>query len=128
MGAAPNRFFSLTTAELSLTNHLALRTKEFGSDYARCIAAGQRAVKLDFSVFAQDDAGTTELYQASRQRSPIEVMMQLGEQAGQLFGIYMPAMVPEVPQFVDADTRLEWTFTNSQGQGTVDDELFVAFG
>ncbi len=55
-------------------------------------------------------------------------MFQLGEQQGQLFGVYMPAMVPEVPQFSDNDNRLEWAFENSQAQGTVDDELYVAFG
>ena len=56
------------------------------------------------------------------------VMLQLGEQAGQLFGAYMPAMVPEVPQFDDGQTRLEWAFENSRAQGAVDDERDIAFG
>ena len=128
MGSAPSRMHALTSAELTVNNNLDLRTREFGSDFARCIAAGQRAVRLNFSVFEQDDAESAELYQASRQRSPIEVMLQLGEQQGQLFGAYMPAMVPEVPEFADAETRLEWVFQNSRAQGAVDDELFVAFG
>lgn len=128
MGSAPSRMHALTAAELVVDNGLDLRTREFGSDFARCIAAGQRAVRLNFSVFEQDDAESVELYQASRQRSPIEVMLQLGEQAGQLFGAYMPAMVPEVPEFADGETRLEWKFENSRAQGGVDDELWVAFG
>jgi hypothetical protein len=86
MGSAPSRMHALTSAELVVDNNLDLRTREFGSDFARCISAGQRAVRLNFSVFAQDDAETVELYQAARQRSPIEVMLQLGEQQGQLFG------------------------------------------
>lgn len=128
MGSAPSRMHALTSAELVVDNNLDLRTREFGSDFARCIAAGQRAVRLNFSVFEQDDAESAELYQASRQRSPIEVMLQLGEQQGQLFGAYMPAMVPEVPEFADGESRLEWVFQNSRAQGAVDDELFVAFG
>jgi hypothetical protein len=128
MGASPVQFLTLTEAELTVDNNIALRTREFGSDFARCIAAGQRAVRLNFSVFEQDDAQTKELYQAARQRSPIGVMLQLGEQTGQLFGAYLPAMVPEVPEFDDGESRLEWKFTNNRAQGTVNDELYIAFG
>jgi len=128
MGAPGSRVFTLTAAELTMTNNIAQRLHEFGSDFARCIAAGQRAVRLNFSIFEQDDSQTKALYQAARQRSPIGVMLQLGEQAGQLFGAYMPAMVPEVPQFDDGETRLQWAFQNDRAQGTVDDELYIAFG
>lgn len=128
MGALPTRFLTLTSAELTMTNDITQRLHEFGSDFARCIAAGQRGVRLNFSIFEQDDVQTKELYQAARQRSPIGVMLQLGEQPGQLFGAYMPAMVPEVPEFDDRETRLQWAFQNDRAQGTVDDELYIAFG
>jgi hypothetical protein len=128
MGAVENRFFTLTAAELALNNHIAVRAKEFGNDFVRCIAGGHRSVGLTFSIFEQDDAQTKALYQAARQRSPIGVMLQLGEQAGQLFGAYMPAMVPEVPEFDDAETRLAWKFTNSRALGSADDELYIAVG
>jgi hypothetical protein len=52
----------------------------------------------------------------------------LGEQANQLFGAYMPAMVPEVPEYDDSQTRLQWRFSNSRAQGTANDELYIAFG
>lgn len=128
MGAFPTQFFTLTAATLTLDNQVDLRAREFGSDFARDIAAGERSVKLNFEIFEQDDAQTPALYQAARQRSPIGVMFQLGEQTTQLFGAYMPAMVPEVPQFDDSETRLQWKFQNSRSQGTTDDELYVAFG
>jgi hypothetical protein len=128
MGATPTEFFTLTAAELRLTNNVDLRVREFGSDFAQCIAAGRRSVVLNFSIFEQASAETAGLYQAARQRSPIGVMLQLGEQNGQLFGAYMPAMVPEVPEFDDHETRLQWKFQNSRAQGTVNDELYVAFG
>jgi hypothetical protein len=127
MGATPAQFFTLTGAELGLSNNVQLRVKEFGSDFARCIAAGERQVNLNFSVFEMVDAQTLGLYQAARQRSPISVMLQLGQQSGQLFGAYMPAMVPEVPQFDDSETRLQWKFQNSRAQGAVNDELYIAF-
>jgi len=128
MGIPQAQFLTITAAELTLENNIDLRVKEFGSDFARCIAAAQRDVTLNFSLFELPDAQTQGLYQAARQRSPISVMIQLGEQAGQLCGAYMPAMVPTVPQFDDSETRLQWKFQNDRAQGTMDDELYIAFG
>ena len=128
MGAPPNEFFTMTEAELTLENNIALRLHEFGSDLPRCITAGRRRVTLTFNIFESVDAQTAGLYQAAVQRSPISVMLQLGEQQEQLFGAYMPAMVPQVPQFDDSETRLQWKFENSRAQGTVDDEIYIAFG
>ena len=54
-------------------------------------------------------------------------MFQLGQQAGQLFGVYLKSVVPEVPEFNDGDNRLQWRFRSSKAQGTVDDEVAVAF-
>ena len=128
MGSTPTQFLTLTSAELTLNNNVELRAREFGSDFARCIAAAGRAVNLNFSIFEIDDAPTKGLYQAARQRSPISVMIQLGQRSGQMCGAYMPAMVPEVPEFDDSETRLQWKFQNSRAQGTVNDELYIAFG
>ena len=128
MGITPAEFQTVTQAELALDNHVELRVREFGSDFAQCIAAGTRSVRLDFSLFEQVDQQTAALYQAARQRSPIGVMLQLGKQSGQLFGAYMPAMIPEVPEFDDSETRLQWRFRNSRAQGTTNDELYAAFG
>jgi hypothetical protein len=66
MGATPTQFFTLTAAELTLENAVELRVKEFGSDLARCIAAGERTVKLNFSIFEQVDAQTAGLVLAAR--------------------------------------------------------------
>jgi len=128
MGITQAQFLTITAGELTLENNIELRVKEFGSDYARCIAAAERAVTLNFSLFEMADTQTQGLYQAARQRSPISVMLQLGEQAGQLCGAYMPAMVPQVPQFDDSETRLQWKFENDRAQGTANDELYVAYG
>jgi hypothetical protein len=85
-------------------------------------------VLANFELYEQDDVATKELYQAARQQSPIEVMFQLGQQSGQLFGVRMQSVIPQVPQFDDSDGRLQWKFANDRAQGTVDDEITVAFG
>ncbi|MEO7142215.1 MAG: phage tail tube protein [Bryobacteraceae bacterium] len=128
LGNVPNQFFTLTSASVSLSNSLDVRNHEFGSDLPRAVVPGERAVTMDLSLFQQDDAATPALYQAARQRSPISVMFQLGQLNGQLFGIYMSNLVPEVPQYDDSETRLQWKFQGSRAQGSLDNELFIAFG
>jgi hypothetical protein len=84
-------------------------------------------VTLDFSLYQQDDSATKALYQAARQRSPNSVMIQLVQQPAQLFGIYMDGVIPEVPEFDDSETRQQWQFQNCRAQGSLDDEIFLAF-
>jgi hypothetical protein len=128
LGSAPNQFFTLTKAQISFQNNLDLRAQEFGAILPLAIAPGQRTVTIDFSLYQQDDSATAALYQASRQNSPIGVMLQLGQQQGQLFGVYMQSVVVQVPQYDDSDTRQQWQFQTCRAQGTVDNEIFVAFG
>jgi hypothetical protein len=128
LGNTPNRFFTLTDAELALNNSLNVRSHEFGSALPRAISPGTRAVSVDFQLFEQDDSATQSLYQAAKQQSPISAMIQLGQQPNQLFGAYLKSVLPEVPEYDDTDTRLKWHFRSSRAQGTVDDEITVAFG
>jgi len=117
----------LTGGEIRLTNGVDLRAREFGTDGPRCIVAGRRNVNLNLSMYEQEDDATKALYQAARQRSPISAMFQLGQQPGQLFGVYLKSIVPEVPEFDDKEARLQWKFSDCRAQGTSDDELIVAF-
>jgi hypothetical protein len=87
-----------------------------------------RSVTVNFDLYEVDDQATRTLYQAARQQSPIEVMFQLGQEAGQLFGVYMKSVVPLAPEFDDSEARLQWRFTNCRAQGNEDDEVVVAFG
>jgi hypothetical protein len=124
----PDRFYTLTAAEVVLENNIDTRHEEFGSDEPRCLSAGSRTVTVNFELFELDNAATKGLYQAARQYSPIGVMLQLGQQAGQLFGVCLNSVVPVVPEFDDSETRLQWKFTGSQAQGAGNDEIYVAFG
>jgi hypothetical protein len=128
LGSTPNQFFTLTKAKISFQNNLDLRAREFGSALPLAIAPGQRTVTVDFTIFQMDDAATAALYQAARQQSPISAMVQLGQQQGQLFGIYLKSVIPQVPEFDDSDKRQQWSFQSCRAQGSVDDEIFLAFG
>ena len=128
LGNGPDRFYTISSATFLVDNSLDVRTREFGSNVPRSISPGRRSVSLEFELFGQDDEATVGLYQAARQQSPIEVMFQLGEQTKQLMGVYLKSVVPDVPEFDDSEHRLRWRFRESKAQGTVDDEIVVAFG
>lgn len=127
MGSTSSRFYTLTDAEVSVKNNIDMHRREFGLDGPRCLSAGEREVGMRFRLLEQDDEATQDLYSAARNREPISVMLQLGELPGQLCGIYMPNVVPEVPEFDDRTPRVEWAFGLSQANGTSDDEIRIAF-
>jgi hypothetical protein len=127
LGTTPAQFLTITSASIVLKNQLDTRSKEFGSNLPRSISPGQRSVTAAFELFSQDDDATKGLYQAARQQSPISVMFQLGVAEGQVMGVYLQSVIPEVPEFNDGQNRLQWKFRQSRAQGTVDDEIAVAF-
>ena len=128
LGVIPNQLFTVSQASIELRNNLELRNREFGSALPRGITPGNREVFLTLELFSQDDQVTSALYQAARQEDPISVMLQLGQVGGQMMGIYLKSMVPDVPEFDDSDKRLKWRFRDNRAQGTADDEIVVAFG
>lgn len=128
LGPFSTRFFTITSAEITVENNLDLRDREFGGGYSGCLVAGERRVSLSFSLFERDNDSTRALYQAAKQRSPISVFFQLGQQPGQMCGVWLTSVVPEVPEFDDSETRLQWRFNSSLAQGIAEDEIFVAFG
>ena len=127
IGAGPSQFYTLIEAEITINNNVDMRKREFGFAGPTCIAAGQREVGIKFRLYEKDDEATIGLYQAAKNRTPIPIMIQLGQSAGQLCGVYLPAVVPEVPEFDDRNPRLEWNFSLSSAQGSVDDEIQIAF-
>jgi hypothetical protein len=127
LGNRANRFYTLTEASIGLGNNLEIRSSDFGSSYPRAIAPGMRVVSSNFTLLAQDDLQTAGLYAAAKQRSPIAAMLQLGQQQGQLMGIFLPGIVPEIPNYKDSETRLLWEFKHNRAQGSSDDEISIAF-
>jgi len=128
LGTAPTQFATITSATLLLKNNLETRSKEFGSRVPLALAPGERTVTAAFALYGMDDTATESLYQAARQQSPIMVMFQLGMTEGQVMGVYLQSVVPEVPEFDDGSNLLQWKFRASRARGTTDNEIAVAFG
>jgi hypothetical protein len=45
-----------------------------------------------------------------------------------MVAVYLQSVIPAVPEFDDSTNRLQWNFRPSRAQGTVDNEIAVAFG
>ena len=128
IGGAPSRVYTLSQARITVKNHIELRGNDFGTLLPRCVVPGEREVLVDLELYSQDGGVFDELYQAARSRSPVPVMLQLGEQESQLCGVYVPNLIPVVPEFVDEESRQRWRLQGSIAVGTMEDEIYVAFG
>jgi hypothetical protein len=128
LGVIANQFLTISSASVQIKNNVDMRANEFGSILPQGISPGPREVSISLELFGQDDTATESLYQAARQQVPMGVMLQLGQVGGQLMGIYMPSVVPVVPEFDDSETRLKWKFEDTRAQGSADNEISIAFG
>jgi len=128
IGGSPSRVYTLSQARVSIRNHIELRGNDFGTLLPRCVVPGEREVGVDLELYSREGGMFDELYQAARSRSPVPLMLQLGEQEGQMCGVYIPNLVPVVPEFVDEESRLRWRLRGSIAVGTMEDEIYVAFG
>lgn len=128
LGPGPSQIHTLTSARIRLKNNVDPRTREFGSLAPRCVVPREREVTAEFEMYSRDTAVFDEIYQAARWRQPVSLVLQMGEVAGQLCGVWLKSFVPETPEFIDTETRLRWRFSASRAQGGVSDELRVAFG
>ena len=128
LGTTPAKFCTVTSALVSLKNNVEPRSREFGCcGLPQTIAPGARDVELSLELYSQDDSASWGLYQAARQKSPISVMFQLGKTSGQMMAVYLQSVIPTVPEFIDTQNRQQWKFRPSRAQGTIDNEIQIAF-
>jgi hypothetical protein len=127
LGSPLNQVFTLTEAAVEIRNNLLVRNQEFGSAYPRAIVPGPREVMSNFTLFAQADVDSQNLYAAAKARTPISALLQLGQQQAQSMAVYLPNMVPELPLFSDSEPYLLWAFRNNLAQGVSNDEAYIAF-
>lgn len=127
-GPNPTQFQTVVEAEISIRNNIDLRRRDFGATKPTCVLFGERSVEIDIVVAGSASPETIAIYDAAVNRMPIGVMLQLGTHEGRLCAIYMPAVVPEPPEFEDDDLRLQWRFRKCRAQGSMNDEISIAFG
>lgn len=127
LGTGPDRIHTVKSARITIKNNIDFRSKEFGSLKAQCLVPGEREVSVELELYSQDKTVFNELYEASRWRNGLPLMIQMGNAPGQMCGVWVPNFVPEVPEFLDDEPRLRWRVASSQAQGAAEDEVHVAF-
>ena len=128
LGTPESEFFTITSAQIVLKEQARRASASLGRKVSpRALSPGMRVVSVALELFAMDDTATQGLYQAARQQSPIGVMFQLGDAPGVLMGVNLKSVIPEVPDFADDKNRLQWKFRPSRAQGSVNDEIAIAF-
>ena len=97
IGGSDSEFLTLTEAEIQINNNAGLRNQEFGSRVPRSFVSGPRDVSSTFTLLAQDDEQTLGLYASAKQRTSIQMMLQLGTQQGRLLGYFYRMWCPSCP-------------------------------
>lgn len=126
LGATPSRLFTLIGADFRLDNQLDTRNLEFGSLTPRALVPGRRKVSLDFELYCEDHELMLDLFRTARREQSLSIFFQLGQRAGELLGLYIPALHLDAPLFDESQPRLVWKFRNGQATGEADDEVFLA--
>lgn len=119
--------YYLLDLSLRFLNNADTTTREFGMSLSPCYSADLRELSLQFQLYAAQDAAVNQLHVLSRSRLETDLTIQLGNQPGQLVGIYVPRFVPEIPELKDSDTRVAMSYPKSIAYGVSNDEVTVAF-
>ena len=83
LGTDQSRFYTVTAGTVELDNNIEMREPRVRRGQQDGAERGNaRGVRMSSSLYAStaDEAGA--LYQATRQRTPVSVTLQLGQQAG----------------------------------------------
>lgn len=128
IGAVPDQMHTLADARIRVKNNIDFRSRDFGGLAPRCIVAGDREVTVDLELYSQDRTMFDDLYRAARDRAAIPLMIQMGETPGAMCAVYVPMLVPAVPELLDGEERLRWRLRGSAALGTEEDEIHVSFG
>lgn len=129
IGSPIAKFASLQAASLELANGVIMREREFGSQVPLGHAEGVRSISAELDLFEQDNADTTALMTAAKNRTAIKLYFQLGTTLGQIFAAYMSAVILPLPGRSDDQENVRWTFAGARAQGSsANSELYLSFG
>ncbi len=117
---------TLTEAKITVDNGIDPRTEEFGCYGTKAYTLGRRRVSLDMTVFERNDTLSQTLYSNAANNIPTPVMLQIGNQPGSMFAIYLPAVLFAIPEFEDTESRLLWRFRSGLAFGAENDEIYLA--
>jgi hypothetical protein len=113
-----NVLANIRTATLRIQTGNDIVRDTFGKFYGDSTEGDLRAVSLQFSLYDQDDAGTTNLYQKALSKTPIDVILQIGTAAGSKWTFTLAGVQLAFPDLDDGQRRWAANFGDSPASGT----------
>lgn len=102
----------------------------FGSYYADSVEGDERNVSVSFSFYDNDGAATIHLRNLGNDRTPVDVVLQVGTFSGSVMVIYLKGVQLPAHQLEDGQRRFVGNISDAQAAGsstTAKDEITVFF-
>ncbi|MGE5568545.1 MAG: hypothetical protein ACM3S5_05850 [Rhodospirillales bacterium] len=113
-----NLLANIRTATLKIGTGNAIVKDTFGKYYGDTAEGDVRNVSLAFSLYDDDQTGTTNLYQKAIAKTPINVTLQIGTVTGNKWTFTVNGVQLAVPNLDDGQRRWSATFGDSQASGS----------
>jgi hypothetical protein len=113
-----NVLANIRTATLKIGTGNSIVKDTFGKYYGDSAEGDLRNVTLSFSLYDQDDAGTTNLYQKAISKTPINVTLQIGTVTGNKWTFTIKGLQLAVPNLDDSQRRWSASFGDSAASGS----------
>lgn len=115
---------NIRQATIQITTGNVLVKDNFGSYYPEEAEGDERAVTVNFSVHDRDDAGTKALYAAALAKTPVDLVLQIGTIAGNVFVWQLKGVELGDPQLDDGQRRFVRSYSGQakgSGAGALDE-------
>lgn len=96
---------NIRQASIQVTTGNDLVKDNFGSYYPEEAEGDERAVTVNFSVHDRDDAGTKALYAAALAKTPVDLVLQIGTIAGNVWVFQLTGVQLNEPALDDGQRR-----------------------
>lgn len=113
-----NVLANIRSSTLRIVTGNAIVRDTFGKYYGDSAEGDLRNVALSFSLYDDDQSGTTNLYQKAVSKTPIDVTIQIGTVAANKWTFSLKGIQLAVPNLDDGQRRWSATFGDSQASGS----------
>lgn len=109
---------NIRTATLKVNTGNAIVKDTFGSYYPDSAEGDERNVSLSFSLHHADDASTKALYAAALSKAALEMILQVGTVAGNIWIFHLKGVQLNVPALDDGQRRYVRSYSDCRATGT----------
>jgi hypothetical protein len=113
-----NVMANIRSSTLKVVTGNAIVTDTFGKYFGDTFEGDERGSALSFSIYDDDSAGSTNLYQKAKSKAPIDITLQIGTIAGSRWTFLIKGVQLAVPAMSDGQRRWSADFSDSMASGS----------